>query len=284
MRFSLIIGTLDRHEEIKICLESIVKQTFKDFEVIIVDQSQNGLTKKVVDECEFKAIKYKNVNFKGLSKARNEALKMADGEFFCLIDDDAYYPEDYLNIIDLLIKRSPKNRIFTGYMWNSITNDSFVDYSKIVNGKTLSIREAIRYCPSPCITFPMSLREKIGFFDEKFGVGSFYGSCEETDYILRAMYEGYSIAYYDSIKVIHPHERLRNPSYLEVNPRKMNSYALGFGALTRKHITNLYLDIYYLETILKDVGKVFLKSSIYKNELEGHLKGFMKYSAMKEKS
>lgn len=277
MRFSLIIGTINRHEEIKLCLESIAKQTFRNYEVIIVDQSTDELTKDTIDKCMIENIKYKKVEFKGLSKARNEALKMAVGEFFCLIDDDAYYPNDYLSTIDSLIKKESKNRIFTGYMWNSITNSSFVDYSKISNGKVLSIRETIRYCPSPCITFPMNLKEKIGLFDERFGVGAFFGSCEETDYILRALKVGYTIAYYENIKVIHPHEKLKNSSYLELSPKKINSYALGFGALTRKHIDNYYLDMYYLKTLLKDLGKVIIKSPIYKNELKGHLNGFIQY-------
>lgn len=277
MRFSLIIGTLNRHEEIKLCLESIAQQTFKDFEVIIIDQSANEMTRYVVNECTGVNIKYKKVDFKGLSKARNEALRIAEGEFFCLIDDDAYYPSDYLYTIDSLIKVEPDNRIFTGYMWNSITNTSFVDYSKIRNNRVLSVREAIRYCPSPCITFPMQLKEKIGFFDEKLGVGSYFGSCEETDYILRALKVGYTIAYYQNVKVIHPHLKLKNSSYIVPNPQKISSYALGFGALTRKHIDNYQLDMYYMETILKDLGKLIIKSSIYKNELEGHLRGFIQY-------
>lgn len=281
MRFSLIIGTLNRHEEIKLCLESISKQNFKDFEVVIVDQSKDELTRNVVNESVLKCIKYRKVEFKGLSRARNEALKMSDGEFFCLIDDDAYYPEDYLYTLDSLIKTEPNNRIFSGYMWNSIINASFVDYSKIKSGGVLSTREVIRYCPSPCITFPMRLKDEIGLFDEKFGVGSTFGSCEETDYLLRAMDVGYTVAYYDNLKIIHPHEKLKNSNYLVLNPKKINSYALGFGALARKHIDKFNVSIYYLETVLKDVAKIILKSPTYKYELKGHLKGFIQYKSMK---
>lgn len=281
MRFSLIIGTLNRSKAIKYCLESIVEQSFKDFEVIVIDQSKNSLTKDVIDKCQIKNIKYKKVEFTGLSKARNEALRMAVGEFFCLIDDDAYYPNNYLSTIDSLIRNGPQNIIYTGYMWNSITNDSFVDYSKIKSGRTLSIREAIRYCPSPCITFPMQLIKKIGYFDENFGVGSYFGSCEETDYILRALKSGYSIVYNSEIKVIHPHEKIKNSTYTELSPKKMRSYALGFGALTRKHKYSYYLDMYYLETILKDLGKIIIKSHLYKNEFKGHIDGFLEYRKIK---
>ena len=63
---------------------------------------------------------YKHVKFKGLSKARNEALRIAKGEYFCLIDDDAYYPPDYLCKLSICLKRNETKTIISGYMWDSL--------------------------------------------------------------------------------------------------------------------------------------------------------------------
>ena len=95
MKFSLIIGTLNRCRELEICLESLRKQVFRDFEVIIIDQSINDSTQQLANGYQDLNIIYEHVDFMGLSKARNYALKMAHGDYFALIDDDAYYDERY---------------------------------------------------------------------------------------------------------------------------------------------------------------------------------------------
>ena len=65
MKFSLIIGTLDRTEAIAICLKSIFEQTWQDYEIIIIDQSSNKLTENYINTLEDKRIKYKH--FTGLT-------------------------------------------------------------------------------------------------------------------------------------------------------------------------------------------------------------------------
>lgn len=80
--FSLIIGTLNRVESIKSCLESIYNQTIDDYEIIIVDQSNDDETENYIKSLCSDKIKYLHVSYKGLSKARNQALKMASGDFF----------------------------------------------------------------------------------------------------------------------------------------------------------------------------------------------------------
>ena len=95
MKFSLIIGTLNRTEQLKICLKQIDKQIYRDFEVIIVDQSNDNLTYEMVNNIKVGyKIKYFKSEIRGLSRARNIALRKADGKYFCLIDDDGYYFPD----------------------------------------------------------------------------------------------------------------------------------------------------------------------------------------------
>ena len=95
MFFSLVIGTLNRSNCIRYCLESLRNQTYSDFEIIIVDQSEDDLTEKMLEDFRDLTIVYERVAFKGLSKARNEAIRQAKGDYLCLIDDDANYCEDY---------------------------------------------------------------------------------------------------------------------------------------------------------------------------------------------
>ena len=177
MKFSFIIGTLNRPQELKYCIESLLAQTYAEYEIIIVDQSADNLTEKMVESFNEKPIVYNHVDFKGLSKARNYAIALASGTYICLTDDDAYYDSNYLATLKKHYEKRP-DQIISGYMWDAVNRRDFIDYSNTSSGKPLSVREIIRKCPSPAITFPKSAVQKIGGFDEDFGVGAKYGAGE----------------------------------------------------------------------------------------------------------
>ena len=263
MFFSLIIGTLNRSDCIKYCLESLRAQTYKDFEIIIIDQSEDDLTEKVLEDFRDLTIVYKRVKFKGLSKARNEAIRYAKGDYFCLIDDDAYYFENYLYNIREHMKANNKT-IVTGHLWNTTTKNDFVNYKMLTDGKKLSYRQVIRYCPSPAISFPKEIISDLGEFDEEFGVGAKYGAGEETDLIMRAMHRGYAVRYFSDVKAKHPHEKLAE-SVPAADNKKKCSYSFGFGAMYEKHFhlgSGSAVFLPFLEKVLK----LNIKCLLYRNE------------------
>lgn len=237
MFFSLIIGTLNRSKELKICLDSLKKQSFKSFEIIIIDQSSDASTEKLITEELYNNLKilYRKVHFKGLSKARNVALQIASGDYFALIDDDAAYKEDYLEIAAKVLKNYP-NSILTSYIYNPLSNSHLSDYDKVYDGEKLNIRKILRMAPSPGLIFPMDIIQKSCSFDEEFGVGSIYGACEETDLILQAIDLGYNVLYSRFMEVKHPttvHSfEIENNSWIH----KKENYACGLGALIAKDI------------------------------------------------
>ena len=177
MLISLLIGTMNRPDYLAYCLESLQKQTYREFEVIIVDQSKNDETSNMVKSIKWNKIIYEKVDFVGLSKARNEAIKLSSGQLFCLIDDDAYYERDYLENVVKHIGYDG-SVIISGVLFNAKTGNEFVDYSKIRDGLQLTYRQVIRYCPSPAISFSSELLQTVGLFDESFGVGAKYGAAE----------------------------------------------------------------------------------------------------------
>jgi glycosyltransferase involved in cell wall biosynthesis len=88
---SVLISTKDRPTQLITCVESIVKGTFTFFEIIIVDQTHGEINKKSIERKLKKIsskISYFSSNQKGLSKARNEALRYAKYEISAFIDDD----------------------------------------------------------------------------------------------------------------------------------------------------------------------------------------------------
>lgn len=265
MKFSLIIGTLNRPRAIKNCLESLETQTFQDYEIIIIDQSDDKVTKDLVKKVGDPRIIYKHVAYKGLSRARNDALRVASGEYFCLIDDDAYYDYKYLEIAREHIE---EKTVLSGYIFDNITVGPFAGYKDDYNHKTLPMRMIIRTCPSAALVIPMSLVKEVGGFDEQLGVGSKYAACEETDLIVRGIAIGYQVKYVRELQLKHPFPIPETAD--KIDYIKGSSYYRGMGAFYKKHLDKHIkgLRICYIEVWLKLIIKRFLVFKYNKQDID----------------
>jgi len=91
---SVIIPTLNRYEYLKDVFKDLEKQTYKHFEVIVVDQSEP------FDEEQFQGwdldLKYWYQSDKALWKARNDAIRSSKGDFILLYDDDSLIEDDWI--------------------------------------------------------------------------------------------------------------------------------------------------------------------------------------------
>lgn len=259
VKFSLLLATLNRSKEIKFCIESIFNQSYQDFEIIIVDQSDNDETEDYIKSLHKSNITYKHVNFKGLSKSRNYALQYVNGDYICLIDDDAYYDPFFL---DNALKNLDDRMILSGYIYNTITNKEYVAYNNKKNEKILSLRMVIRTCPSAALVIPFKMINDVGGFDEEFGVGAKYGAGEETDLLIRGIKAGYCVKYVSNLKLKHPFPIPESSEYslIEAN-RKREKYLAGFGALYKKLIVYekvINVTPVFFEVLLKLIMKVIL--------------------------
>ena len=256
--FSNIIGTLNRPDCLDSCLGSLEKQSYKNFEVVIIDQSDDDLSTLVAEKySRTMTIKYRKVKFRGLSKARNEALKIAEGNYFCLLDDDAFYDPDYLDNATEIIKRNVKNVILSGFIWDTVFEKPFVKYPNKKGG--LTVNEVIRYCPSAALIIPYQVYKDIGGFDENFGVGAKFGCGEETDYLLRAVNNNYVIIHSKELYLSHPVQK--NCIVIETSSDKQKYYAKGIGALYKKHFWDkkeLKLIWPFIERLIKPAIKMML--------------------------
>lgn len=90
---SVILPTYNRAHLIAETIESVLAQTYSDFELIIVDDGSNDSTTEVVDQFQSNKIRYFKLGKVGRSGARNFGLKQATGSFICFIDsDDLFLP------------------------------------------------------------------------------------------------------------------------------------------------------------------------------------------------
>ena len=84
-KFSIIIPVYNVEEYIGRCLDSVFKQTMKDFEVIVVDDGCTDKSIEIAKEYDVEVITSKHVS---VSEARNIGEKKATGEYLLFLDSD----------------------------------------------------------------------------------------------------------------------------------------------------------------------------------------------------
>jgi len=97
--FSIIIPTYNQGTFLSKCLKSVFQQSYKDFEVIVIDNHSNDSTKNVLKKLK-KKIMWKKIYNKGvIAKSRNMGIKIARGKWLAFLDSDDTWNKDRLEII-----------------------------------------------------------------------------------------------------------------------------------------------------------------------------------------
>jgi glycosyltransferase involved in cell wall biosynthesis len=233
---SLIVSTRNRMQELDRFLVHLDRQTYRDFEVLVVDQNSGDGVEALLKGHDFPQ-KYFRSDKPGIASGRNVALHFAKGEIFAIPDDDCWYPPDLLErVADWFDQHAD-----VGMLCILECNDkgeAMVPPNPLPAGFCTEqpvgwFRErSIWTFQSSMVFLRRSVRDTIGNMDESIGVGSTskYQSGEETDYFLRAMHAGFKMWFEPSLKVFHPElrelQRIRKTNY---------KYSVGGGRLLRKH-------------------------------------------------
>lgn len=179
--FSIIIPTFNRKNLLKIAVNSVLNQSFKDFELIIIDDGSTDKTKEMIKSIKDNRIKYFYQKNKGVSCARNKGIKKAAGKYIAFLDSDDRFTKYKLEIVYETIKKYPKFKIFH-------TNELWYRNGKILSQKKHHAKpdgdvfdKALKLC---CISISTAvieknIFEKAGLFDEKLP------ACEDYDFWLR---------------------------------------------------------------------------------------------------
>lgn len=127
-KFSIIICTYNMGDCILNAINSILKQDFIDYEIIIYNDCSTDNTKEVVRKIKDKRIKLingkKNV---GLGKARNNAVSKAQGEYILYLDaDDTLYEDTTLSKINEVIERKNPDVCYFGVNYINGSNKQYL--------------------------------------------------------------------------------------------------------------------------------------------------------------
>lgn len=130
MRYSVIIPVYNRPDEVDELLYSLTKQTFHDFEVLVVEDGSSVPCKQVVDGYADKLdIHYYNKPNSGPGQTRNYGAERSKGAYLLILDSDCILPEGYLAAIEAELTHEPADA-FGG---PDRAHASFSDVQKAIN-------------------------------------------------------------------------------------------------------------------------------------------------------
>ena len=191
---SVIMSTYKEDERLlRESIESILNQTYRDFEyIIILDYPDNDVHKSVIEEYALKDDRihfYINEKNMGLTDSLNRGLSLCHGEYIARMDaDDISLPDR----LERQMKYLEKNRYdLIGGITEMINENGSLLYSiKSVPTDPKKINKALRY--SQCIAHPTWLGKKEVF--EKNAGYRHMPLCEDYDFTLRAVLNGFVIS------------------------------------------------------------------------------------------
>ena len=139
-KVSIIIPVYNSAKYITQCIESVINQTYKNIEIIIIDDNSTDESIEIIKKIKDKRIKLISIKQnKGVANARNTGIKKATGDYICFLDSDDYW---YKNKIEKQIDFIEKNNyvfIYTSYVYLR-GNDKHI--AKVP--KKLTYKEALR--------------------------------------------------------------------------------------------------------------------------------------------
>ncbi len=131
-KVSVIIPVYNVEKYLRQCLDSVVNQTFKDIEIIIVNDCSPDNSLQIIEQYQKKDSRIVLVDLKqnvGLGFARNEGLKVAKGKYVTFIDSDDWVGKDYVRVLYDTVKKYNCDVVSPNfYEYDDITN-------KFYNGK-----------------------------------------------------------------------------------------------------------------------------------------------------
>jgi GT2 family glycosyltransferase len=114
-RVSVMIPAFNRAGLLGAAIDSVLAQTFDDFEIIVVDDESTEDIRAVTDGYGDR-VRYARIAHAGLAGARNHAMRMARGEYLCLLDsDDLYWPHKLAVQVDYLDRHRDTVMVYSDF-------------------------------------------------------------------------------------------------------------------------------------------------------------------------
>lgn len=282
---TVAICTKNKFSHLNDCLRSVSKDNYRRKEILVVDSSNLDTAKKVKEITEAYGGRYLYESRKGLSVARNRAIKESSGDILIFTDDDCVVAGNWINQLvenysnsdvmcitgNVIPQQTIRTSLFEKFMSHdkgctkrifSINEKSIL--SLIKKSSYVTRNEAFKeLAPMPwCIgsgnnmSYRRSIFKLVGLFDENLGLGSSQRGGEDLDMFFRILLNGYKIVYEPQAVVYHNRQDVANGAF---------DYGRGGGSFMIKHLHDPYIALQYFARLI-NVMYNFLKASLTKNE------------------
>lgn len=193
---SIIVPVFNSEKGIRRCLESILNQSYPDFEIVVVYKKSNDKTLDVINSLHDSRIRviYQNQE-NGPGGARNIGIDSSIGEYLGFVESDDFIEKDfYRKLYQRIVNdksdiawgeifRNDENAMWTLHDRNSVETVFFEKYSKISNGASFDKLFKASLIKSNSIRFT----EKLRFEDNPFLLKAFYYS-DKISLVKNAIY------------------------------------------------------------------------------------------------
>jgi glycosyltransferase involved in cell wall biosynthesis len=182
MKVSVVIATFNRENFLRRAIDSVLNQTYQNFDLTIVDDGSSDNTYKLVKEyLTISKVKYIRTENRGVSAARNLGVAFSDGEYISFLDsDDEWLSHKLESQIHFLKTRTDLRIVHADEFW--IRNGKKVNKKKIHQKHGGNIFEK---CLDLCFISPSVALMERSLFNEFSGFDESFHICEDFDLWLK---------------------------------------------------------------------------------------------------
>lgn len=262
-KFSIIVPVYNTGDYLKKCIDSILNQTYEEYEIIIVNDGSTDNSKKIINEYKNKypdKIKVINKKNGGLSSARNRGVKKAMGEYILFVDSDDYIEKGLLKTLNSKTKDSPD---LIRFQIKEIRDDKVIMHRELpfetFKGDK-AFKKIVKYHyvePAWCYAYRTSFYKENRF---TFAEGKYHEDFGLIPYVIMSAYKVKSIGYIGYNYVIRNGSIMTDVNY-DKTKKKVDDILYHY-----QNIINIFDNDTKVKNI--DVYKSFLANSVIIKTLE----------------
>lgn len=201
-KISIIVPVYNVEKYVEKCIQSLINQSYKNIEIILVDDGSNDRSNKIIDE--YAKVDSRILTNKGVSAARNAGLKVATGEYVGFVDPDDYVDYQMYETMLKKIELNMSDLAVCGF--SKVTELSDKEEIFEIKDELLSPKKCVEdlfdfrggYAIKPSVWNKLFRRDKIGDlkFDENIGISEdlkfvvqYILKCNSIVYVKQAFYK-----------------------------------------------------------------------------------------------
>ncbi len=182
---SVVLTTYNRRLLLSYAIQSVLDQTYYNYEIIIVNDCGEDVWDIIESYKPKKIIYLSHIKNFGQPSARNTALKAANGEIICYLDDDDFFLDNHLEILVDAYENNDVNVVYTDalFVTEKIEHNQrvIIEKKKMFNITNYTYQQLLiqNYIPINTLSHKKNILSEVGLFQEGFS------SLEDWEFLLR---------------------------------------------------------------------------------------------------